>query len=75
MLTFFDADPHPDPVSGNLFDPGSGMEKIRIRDKRPVSATVELFLYYWTKYLSFGVSALSRRDAKFKLPVRTSIFN
>ncbi len=26
--------------SGNLFDPGSGMEKIRIRDKQPGSATV-----------------------------------
>jgi hypothetical protein len=26
----------------NLFDPGSGMEKIRIRDKRPGSATLVL---------------------------------
>jgi hypothetical protein len=30
ILKFFDADP--DSGSGILFDPGSGMEKIRIRD-------------------------------------------
>jgi hypothetical protein len=29
---FFDADPDLDPGSRNLFDPGSGMEKIRILD-------------------------------------------
>ncbi len=32
ILKFFDADP--DLGSGNLFDPGSGMGKIRIRDPR-----------------------------------------
>ncbi len=31
ILQFFDADA--DPGSGNLFDPRSGMEKFRIRDK------------------------------------------
>jgi hypothetical protein len=38
ILKFFDADP--DPGSRNLFDPGSGMEKIRIRDKHPWFATL-----------------------------------
>jgi hypothetical protein len=34
ILEFFDADVDPDPGSGNLFDPGSGIrdEKIRIWD-------------------------------------------
>jgi hypothetical protein len=35
-LKFFDVDADPDPGSGNLFDPGSGiryMEKIRIEEK------------------------------------------
>jgi hypothetical protein len=32
----------PDPGSGNVFDPGSGMEKIRFRDKHPGSATLLL---------------------------------
>jgi hypothetical protein len=36
ILKLFVADADPDPVSGNLFDPGSGMEKIRIRDKHPL---------------------------------------
>jgi hypothetical protein len=31
ILKFFDADADPAPGSGNRFDPGSGMEKIRIR--------------------------------------------
>jgi hypothetical protein len=31
ILKFFDANPDPVPGSGNLFDPGSGKEKIRIR--------------------------------------------
>jgi hypothetical protein len=35
---FFDA--AADPGTGNLFDPGSGMEKIRIRDKHPGPATL-----------------------------------
>jgi hypothetical protein len=38
LLKFFDADA--DPGSVNLFDPGSGMEKIRIREKHPRSATL-----------------------------------
>jgi hypothetical protein len=38
VLKFFDADS--DLGSRNLFDPGSGMEKIRIRDKHPGSATL-----------------------------------
>jgi hypothetical protein len=36
IIKFCDADP--DSGSGNLFDPGSWMEKIRIRDKHPGSA-------------------------------------
>jgi hypothetical protein len=36
-LKFFD----PDPGSGIFFDSGSGMEKTRIRDKHPRSATPE----------------------------------
>jgi hypothetical protein len=40
ILKFFDADVDPDPRSENLFDPGSGMEKIRTRDKHPRSATL-----------------------------------
>jgi hypothetical protein len=46
ILKLFVADADPDPVSGNLFDPGSGMEKIRIRDKHPGSATLLLPLPY-----------------------------
>jgi hypothetical protein len=38
ILKFFDADLDP----GILFDPGTGMEKIRIRDKHPGSATLVL---------------------------------
>jgi hypothetical protein len=38
ILKFFDADP--DPGSGNLIDPGSGMKKIRIWDKHTGSATL-----------------------------------
>jgi hypothetical protein len=37
ILKFFDADGNPNPGSGNLLDPGSGMVKIRIRDKHPGS--------------------------------------
>jgi hypothetical protein len=36
ILKFFEADPG----SKNLFDTGSGMENIRIRDKHPGSATL-----------------------------------
>ncbi len=32
ILKFFDADADPDRGSGNLLDPGSGMEKIGARD-------------------------------------------
>jgi hypothetical protein len=39
-LKFFDADVNPDTEYGNLFDPGSGMEKIRMRDKHPGYATL-----------------------------------
>jgi hypothetical protein len=35
IFKFFDAVPNP--LSGNLFDPGSGMEKIRIRDAATVN--------------------------------------
>jgi hypothetical protein len=38
ILKFFDADA--DSGSGNLFNPGYGNEKIRIRDKHPGSATL-----------------------------------
>jgi hypothetical protein len=38
ILKFFDAEP--DPGSGDHYDPGSGMEKIRIRDKHPGYATL-----------------------------------
>jgi hypothetical protein len=40
ILKFFDADADPVPGSGDRFDLGSGMEKIRIRDKHPRSATL-----------------------------------
>jgi hypothetical protein len=36
---FFDGDPDPGIILA--LDPGSGMEKIRIRDKHPGSATLE----------------------------------
>ncbi len=42
ILKFFDADAEADPGSGNLFDPGSEMVKIRIRDKHPGSARVNM---------------------------------
>ncbi len=51
ILKFFDADA--DPGSDNLFDPGSGMEKIRIwyPDEQPGSATLEVRLvlayHFW----------------------------
>jgi hypothetical protein len=35
ILIFFYADVNPDTESKNLFHPGSGMEKIRVRDKHP----------------------------------------
>jgi hypothetical protein len=38
ILKFFDA--NPDTGSGNLFDSGSGMEKIRIGDKHPGFVTL-----------------------------------
>jgi hypothetical protein len=37
ILQFFDA--YADPGTGNICDPGSGMEIIRIWDKHPGSAT------------------------------------
>jgi hypothetical protein len=40
ILKFFDADPG----SENLFDPGSGMGKNRIRDKHPGSARYFMFI-------------------------------
>jgi hypothetical protein len=39
ILKFFDMDANPDPGWKNS-DPGSGMEKIRIRDTHPGSATL-----------------------------------
>jgi hypothetical protein len=42
ILKFFDADANPDPGSGNLIDPGSGMERVRIRNVYPGSATLTL---------------------------------
>jgi hypothetical protein len=48
ILKFFDADP--DPGSGNLFDLGSGMEKIQIRDKHPRFATLpNLYIFFITR--------------------------
>jgi hypothetical protein len=52
-LKFFDADPG----SENLFDPGSGIEKSRIRDKHPGSATLEKKLRY---FMFKALDALSR---------------
>ncbi len=46
ILKFFGADADPNPGSGNLFDPGYGMEKIRIRDKNPGSATLYNWLFF-----------------------------
>jgi hypothetical protein len=43
---FLDADPE----SGNLFDPGSGMKNIGIRDKLPVSATL-IFVIFLTIFI------------------------
>jgi hypothetical protein len=40
MLKFFDADADADPGFFLTLDPGSGMGKIRIRDKHPGSATL-----------------------------------
>ncbi len=40
ILQFFDTDTDPDPGIFFTLDPGSGMEKIRIRDKHPGSATL-----------------------------------
>jgi hypothetical protein len=41
ILKFFDADADPDPGIFLTLDLGSGMEKIRIRDKHPGSATLK----------------------------------
>jgi hypothetical protein len=48
ILEFFDADP--DPRSGNLLDLGSGIEKIRIRDEHPRSATLIRTLLCMVRY-------------------------
>ncbi len=40
-LKFFNVDAYLDPGPGNLFDPGSGMEKIRIWDKHLGSAKAD----------------------------------
>jgi hypothetical protein len=40
ILEFFDVDPGLGIRDGNNLDPGSGMEKSRIRDKHPGSATL-----------------------------------
>jgi hypothetical protein len=40
ILQIFDADANLGLGSGNLFDPGSSLKKIRIRDKHPGSATL-----------------------------------
>jgi hypothetical protein len=59
ILQFFDADQ--DPGSGNLFGPESGMEKIRIRNKHPGSATLDkflIFLFLWTIFCLLFPDAL-----------------
>jgi hypothetical protein len=47
ILQFVDADSDPDPGSGNLFDPISGMEKFGSgnQNKHPGSATLPYYLY------------------------------
>jgi hypothetical protein len=42
ILKFFDADLRSGILKGDSSDPGSGMEKSRIRDKHPGSATLDL---------------------------------
>jgi hypothetical protein len=44
ILKFFDADA--DPGIFLTLDPGSGMEKIRVWDKHPGSATLDLNYYF-----------------------------
>jgi hypothetical protein len=48
ILKFFDEDPGFGFRDGDSSDPGSGMEKSRIRDKNPGSAPL-LFLYLFKK--------------------------
>jgi hypothetical protein len=43
MLKFFYADP--DPGSGTFFDPGSGLEKIRIQDSGSETLLVMLVMF------------------------------
>ncbi len=43
ILKFFDANPDPLPRSGNLFDPGSGKEKIRINIPDPQHWQIKAF--------------------------------
>jgi hypothetical protein len=45
ILEFFDADP--ELGSGDLFDSGSGMEKVGIRDKHPGSATLPVCIVFF----------------------------
>jgi hypothetical protein len=42
ILKFFDADADPDPRSGNIFDPGSGIRDGIIRIRDPGSATLNI---------------------------------
>jgi hypothetical protein len=46
MLIFFDADPGSGIRDGKKSDPGSRMEKIRIRDKHPGSATLQKIIFF-----------------------------
>jgi hypothetical protein len=57
LLKFFDADPG----SGIFFNPGSGMEKIQIRDKHPVSGTLlMIILFGWVPGTQYGVLSTYR---------------
>ncbi len=46
ILKFFDEDPGSGIRDGDSSDPGSEMEKSRILDKHPGSATLNLYLSY-----------------------------
>ncbi len=65
ILKFFDADP--DPGSGNLFYPRSGMKKNRIRDKHPRS--VILVKRSWTEDKTCLLMTQQMRQNRRVLPL------
>jgi hypothetical protein len=72
-----DADADPDQRYENLFDPGSGMEKIRLRDKHPRSATLSeiwpLIFDFFTFVFNFSWIRIQIRFRPVPVPLRQKV--